>query len=135
MYVPLQRDCTQTERPETKKKKQNLLILHKLSHSPGNLLPPETKLPVSMKLLLGLPPGTALSSLTKPDGCTKVKITDLALAQRLIGFRVSLTGRPPKNWKQQYLLRPIRSPWDSETLEQALNINTYLTVGFCKAKR
>ena len=97
MHVPLQRDCTHTERPETEKRKQDLPILHRLSHSPQNLLPRETKLPVSIRLLLGLPLGRALSYLTKLDVCTKVELTDLALAHRLIGFRVSLTGIPENN--------------------------------------
>ena len=116
-------------------KKQNLLVFNKLSHSPRNVLPPETKLPVSIKLLLDLPPGTALSSLTRPDGCTNVQLTDLALVQRLIGFRVSLTGIPKNNWKHQYLLRRIQSHWGQETLEQALNMNAYLTVVLCKEKK
>ena len=104
MHVPLQRDCTHTERPETEKRKQDLPILHRLSHSPRNFLPPETKLPVPIKPLLGLPLGRVLSYLTKLDVCTKVGLTDCALAQRLIGFSVSLTGIPENNWKIQYPL-------------------------------
>ena len=104
MHVPLQRDCTHTERPETEKGKQDLPILHRLSHSPRSFLPRETKLPVSIKLLLGLPLGRALSYFTKLEVCTKVEFTDLALAHRLIGLRVSLTGIRKNNWKHQYLL-------------------------------
>ena len=104
MHVPLQRDCTHTERPETERRKQDSPILHRLSHSPRNYLPPETKLPVSIKILLGLPLGRALSYLTKLNVCTKVELTDRALAHRLIGFSVSLTGLPEGNWKHQYPL-------------------------------
>ena len=103
-HVPLQGDCTHTERPETEKRKQDLPILHRLSHSPQNFLPPEIKLPVPINPLLGLPLGRALSYLSKLDVCTKVQLTGRALAHRLIGFSVSLTGIPEKNWKHQYLL-------------------------------
>ena len=104
MHVPLQRDCTHTERPETEKRKQDLPILHRLSHSPRNFPPRQTKLPIFIKLLLGLPLGRALSYLTKLDVCTKVELTDLARAHRLIGFRFSLTGILENNWNHQYPL-------------------------------
>ena len=104
MHVSLQRDCTHTERPETEKRKKDLPILHRLSHSPQSFLSPETKLPVSIKPLLGLPLGRAPSYLNKLEVCSKVKLTDRALAHRLIGFRISLTGIPENNWKHQYLL-------------------------------
>ena len=85
------------KRPETEKSKQDLPILHRLSQSEPNLLPRETKLPVSIKLLLGLPLERALSYLIKLDVCTKVELTNLALAHRLSGFRVSPTGIPENN--------------------------------------
>ena len=104
MHVLLQRDCTHTEKPQTEERKQDLPILHRLSHSPLNLLRPETKIPVSIKPLLVVPLGRALSYLTKLDVCTKVELTDHALAHRLTGFSISLTGIPENNWKHQYTL-------------------------------
>ena len=104
MHVRLQRGCTHTERPETVKRNQDLPILHRLSHIQRYLFPRETKLPVSIKLLLDLPLWRALSYLNKLEVGTKVELTDLALAHRLIGFRVSLTGIPENNWKHQYPL-------------------------------
>ena len=104
MPVPLQRDCTHTERPETEKRKQDLPILYRLSHRPRTFVPPETKLPVPMKPLLGLPLARALSYLTKLDVFTKVELTDGALTHRLIGFSVSLTGIREINSNHHYLI-------------------------------